>query len=243
MKVIHKSIGKLIMVSTLILTISGSFANAETILLNFATTNPTNPALADAGWLSIWYSQVPNPTYFPVRFTSGDLEQTFTTVIGSQIFTLQGAAEGTVGSYINGDKAATSPVTGEGFYVSSAHSRPFSLSGFSEGDQISVYAISAWDGNSRAGMVTIGSETTQALAVDFISGLPTIDNFTLINNTPFTVSADGLLTGFFNWNTAAGSEGQIGGLILVVTPVPEPSTWLLLAGGVSLLAALRRRCR
>ncbi|MDR1145893.1 MAG: PEP-CTERM sorting domain-containing protein [Verrucomicrobiales bacterium] len=97
--------------------------------------------------------------------------------------------------------------------------------------------------NGGAAMVTIEGETTQALAVNFTSGTPTIDNFTLINSTPFVVEADGLLKGSFNWDPVISGEGDIGGMILVITPIPEPSTWLLLTGGVSLLAVLRRRCR
>ncbi|MDR1146307.1 MAG: PEP-CTERM sorting domain-containing protein [Verrucomicrobiales bacterium] len=233
---IHKSVGKLIMGATLMLAIGGSFANAETIFLNFATED--NPIINAAGWQTIWYEQ--DPGNYGV-FNQGNLVQTITTEIGEQTFTLEEGIN--AGTYIANNWHT---VTGEGFYFNMDASRSFNLSGFTEGDQISVYAISAWKGNVNAGMVTIGSETTQALALDFASnnsGIPTIDNFTLINSTPFTVGADGLLTGSFNWNTVSGIEGDIGGLILVVTSVPEPSTWLLLAGGVSLLAVLRRRRR
>ncbi|MDR1304855.1 MAG: PEP-CTERM sorting domain-containing protein [Verrucomicrobiales bacterium] len=241
MKVIHQSIGKLIMISALMLTIGGSFANAETILLNFTVYDRDDPTVAAAGWQSVWYQYQAGTT--SIQFNLGDLEQTFITEIGSQTFTLQGGSNNSIGAYINTAVPVVNAITKEGFYFNVNQFRPFSLSGFTEGDQISVYAISAWGGNGKAGTVTIGSETTQALAVDFTGGLPTIDNFTLINNTPFTVGADGLLTGFFNYDTVTAGEGDIGGLILVVTPVPEPSTWLLLAGGVSLLAVLRRRCR
>ncbi|MDR1305744.1 MAG: PEP-CTERM sorting domain-containing protein [Verrucomicrobiales bacterium] len=233
--IIHKSAGKLIMGATLMLTLGGSFASAETIFLDFTTTSSNPPP---AGWQAVWYQYGEGN----IAFNQGDLAQTFTTVLGSQTFTLQGGSGNAVGAYLNTSNAI--PIMRDGFYFNMDASRSFSLSGFNEGDQISVYAISGWKGNANAGVVTIGSETTQALSVNFTSGTPTIDNFTLINSTPFVVGVDGLLTGSFNWDTVISGEGDIGGMIFVVTSIiPEPSAWLLLAGGVSLLAVLRRRCR
>ena len=71
------------------------------------------------------------------------------------------------------------------------------------------------------------------------------DQMTLLGDSS---SADGSLL-HLNWTpaTVAGGQGSAVGETLgsgvVTTPVPEPSTWAMLAGGLALLGMLRRRQR
>lgn len=70
------------------------------------------------------------------------------------------------------------------------------------------------------------------------------DGYTLVGNSS---NIDGSLV-HLNWTPAAtiGGEGSVAAEVLasgvtVAAPVPEPSTWAMLAGGLALLGFMRRR--
>jgi hypothetical protein len=256
--IIHQSTGKLIMGATLLLAIGGSFVNAETVMLEFrvANDNVANAAVAAAGFLPVYHAgylysgtgSADKHNYaqtYPV-----DLVENLNASVGELTITITGnnAFGGHVwqGGVTQPEDPAlyvgSSIFMGEGFYFNTTDV-PFTIAGFNEGDQISVYALYAGNNSAQSARVTIGSETNHAAAVDYNWGStesPTIDNFTLINTIPFTVGADRSLTGSFS-NNSTGVEGRISGMILVVTPIPEPSTWALIVTGVVLLAVLRLR--
>ena len=88
------------------------------------------------------------------------------------------------------------------------------------------------------------------------TGTPGAANFNSAQSAQWTLATAGSITGFnassFAFDTSAFANGLGGGslnitdtgtsLVLNFTPVPEPSTWLLLAfGGMMVGAAYRRR--
>jgi hypothetical protein len=259
--IIHQSTGKLIMGATLLLAIGGSFANAETVMLEFrvANDNVANAAVEAAGFLPVYHANYlyegpssNNTKHNYAQWYLDNLVASLNTSVGDLTITITGASGNAFGGHkwqggINEpaeEEAAlytgATTFTGEGIYFNTTD-LPFTIAGFHAGDQISVYALGSNAASSAR--VTIGSETNHAIAVGYSDGnavSPTIDNFTLINATPFTVGDDGLLTGLFS-NNSSGAEGRLSGMILVVTPIPEPSTWALIVTGVALLAVLRRR--
>ncbi len=148
-----------------------------------------------------------------------------------------------VGVFTN--DSAANPLTTDGFYTfgNNGNDHTFTLSGLTPGSQVSLYAVSAWDGNGRGAQVTFGGSTTQAQVLGTPGTSPTLANFTLINSAPAIADGTGTVTGAILGAGYPGdptSEGQVGGMVFSIT-APEPSSALALAMGTALLLPLRRR--
>ena len=149
-----------------------------------------------------------------------------------------------VSSYDTGVNAE--PLTTSGFYNfgNDTNDHTFTLSGLPAGALVTLYAVSAWDGNGRGGTLVFGGSTTQAQVIGDPGTAPTLANFTQIDALPAVVGLNGILTGTLNGagGVGSGTEGQIGGFVFVVT-VPEPSTVAISVLGVMGLGVwtLRRR--
>lgn len=112
----------------------------------------------------------------------------------------------------------------------------FNLDGF-PGYRIELLAGNidiAVDDNSQGALIPEGEFRTASVSIDIGAGSPWIGQavaIRLINlDIPGTDAAPNIEVDFDN-------------VQLITTPVPEPSTWGLLAGGIALLAARRRWAR
>ncbi|WP_213804733.1 PEP-CTERM sorting domain-containing protein [Granulicella sp. dw_53] len=106
---------------------------------------------------------------------------------------------------------------------------------------------------------TFTNTGSSSVFADYISGLsrPTIDgNEVYLEDAFFTLGLDGTIRGFLatpgeNWSGYIGGSGQVTipytvelDVTYSMAPVPEPSTFALLAPGVlGVAGAVRRRCR
>ena len=149
-----------------------------------------------------------------------------------------------VGVYDNGN--ATEPLTRSGFYTfgDNANDHNFTLNGLSAGAVVTLYACAAWDGNGRGGFIVYGNtgpNGVQAQTVGDPGTSPTLANFTLIG----TETADGTGTVYGSLNGAGGvgsaTEGQVGGFVLEIQPVPEPVTLAFAGLGLAAAVVCRRR--
>lgn len=142
--------------------------------------------------------------------------------------------------------SATNPVIADGLFTSL--SSTFVLSGLTPGSTVTLYAIDAWDGTARAAAVSFGGGalvSTGTAPNDGAGGsTPGLnvgpENMVLIASN-VVVGGDGSLSGLVTSN--GFQEGQLGGFIIQVTAVPEPSTWLLLGFGAAVVLVLRVRRR
>lgn len=138
---------------------------------------------------------------------------------------------------------AAEPLTTDGFYTfgNNTLDHSFTISGLSAGDQVDLYAVAAWDGNGRGAQIVFGSNTVKAQTIGTPGTTPTLSNFTSIGSLIATGSTViGSINGAgFPGNPA--TEGQVGGFIVQVTTVPEPSTVGLIGVGFVGMLALRRR--
>lgn len=149
-----------------------------------------------------------------------------------------------VGVYDNGN--ATEPLTRSGFYTfgNDANDHTFTLSGLTAGETVGLYACAAWDGNGRGGYVVFGNSGAsgvQAQTVGDPGTTPTLANFIIIGTA--TVDASGILQGTLNGSGGVGSasEGQVGGFVFAIEPVPEPGTLALVGLGAAAMLTFRRR--
>lgn len=144
-----------------------------------------------------------------------------------------------VGCYDNGN--AAEPLTESGFYTfgDNANDHTFTLSGLAAGTSVSLYACAAWDGNGRGGYVVFGNSGVggvQAQTIGDPGTSPTLANFTLIGTA--TVDNTGILQGTLNGAGGVGSatEGQLGGVVFKITPVPETGSLALVGLGLAIFA-------
>ena len=150
----------------------------------------------------------------------------------------------TVGTWSNSTPAQ--PLTGDGFFVNAGTSpASFVLSGLAPGSTVTLYGIQGWNTGS-GGFVSFGTGTLVDLNLSNGSPgtTPTLADFTLVGSA--TVPAGGTLSGsLFNSNgVITRGEGQIGGLIIQISAVPEPSSIaLLFCGGIVGAGALWLRRR
>jgi hypothetical protein len=147
-----------------------------------------------------------------------------------------------VGVYSAGD--AANPLTTDGFYTfqNDALDHTFTISGLAPGDQVAVYAVAGWDGNGRGAQIVYGAGMVQAQTIGTPGLAPTLANFTFIGTD--VANGSGVVTGAFHGAGFPGtldSEGQVGGLIIQVTTVPEPGTGVLLIGSMGGILLFRRR--
>jgi hypothetical protein len=149
-----------------------------------------------------------------------------------------------VACYDNG--TVTEPLTRSGFYTfgNNANDHNFTLNGLAAGASVSLYGCAAWDGNGRGGVVVFGSSGASGVQAQTIGdpGIsPTLANLTLIG----TATADGTGTVYGSLNGSGGvgtpTEGQLGGVIFVIAPVPEPGTLALVGLGAAAMLTFRRR--
>ena len=165
-----------------------------------------------------------------------------------------------VGVYDNGS-GATEPLTASGFYTfgngNSGLDHAFSLSGLNVGDTVTLYAVAAWDGNSRGAYVVFGNSGTNGVQAQTIGDpgtAPGLTNYTVIGTG--IAGAGGILQGTLNGaagvyttsngsgtNFVDGQEGQVGAFVFDIAPaaVPEPSTFAMLGLGGVVLCFLRRK--
>ena len=164
-----------------------------------------------------------------------------------------------VAVYDNGS-GATEPLIASGFYTlgngNGGLDHGFTLSGLNQGDVVTLYAVSAWDGNGRGGYVVFGNSGAngvQAQAIGDPGTAPTLANFTVIGTG--TAGAGGILQGTLNGAAGAyttldgtgtdfvdGQEGQVGAFVFdIAAAVPEPSTFAMLSLGGVVLCLMRRK--
>ena len=149
-----------------------------------------------------------------------------------------------VACYDNGQ--AAEPLTESGFYTygNNDNDHTFTLSGLAAGSSVSLYACAAWDGNGRGGVVVFGdsgANGVQAQTIGDPGTSPTLANLTLIGTA--TVDDTGTLQGILNGAGGVGTatEGQLGGVVFVITSVPEPGTLALAGLGLAVLAVACRK--
>ncbi len=155
-----------------------------------------------------------------------------------------------VGNY--GFGIAENPVVQDGFFIAGGEAH-FTLSGLTPGDKVTLYAIHAWDGNARAAFVSFGgSALVDTSTPDDIfwntSPLPAYaadpqpSDMVLIA-ADVVANLDGEVSGYFTGISGdiIRPEGQIGGMIFEVTPVPEPASAVALGACGMGLGLLRRR--
>ena len=149
-----------------------------------------------------------------------------------------------VGVYDNGNAAES--LTRSGFYTFDDNTldHNFTLSGLIAGESVNLYASAAWDGNGRGGYVVFGNSGASGVQAQTIGDpgtSPTLANLTLIGTA--ISDASGVLQGSLNGAGGVGdaSEGQLGGVIFVITPVPEPGTLALVGLGAAAMLFRRRQ--
>jgi hypothetical protein len=209
-------------VATTLLTTSGAFGSTE-LYLDFTQTG----GAFTTGW---------NPVY--ANFLSDTPTASISNIDGLGY----DFAINHVGVYDNGN--ATESLTRAGFYTfgDNNNDHSFTISGLNPGDSVTLFACAAWDGNGRGGYMVFGDSGAAGVWAQTINDpgtSPTVANLTLIGTA--IADGSGILTGTLNGAAGVGSasEGQIGGIILQIVSVPEPSSVALIAA--ALLALVRRQ--
>lgn len=138
----------------------------------------------------------------------------------------------------------TEPLITDGFYTfgNDTLDHTFTISGLAPGDEVAIYALAAWDGNGRGAQIVYDGSTVQAQTIGTPGTTPTLANFTFIGSD--IANGSGIVTGTLNgagFPGAPGSEGQVGGFVIQVTTVPEPTTALLVGAGFGTVLFFRRR--
>ena len=149
------------------------------------------------------------------------------------------------------DEETANPVDEDGWELvgDSSTQGTFTLSGLSAGDVVTMYATNAWDDFGVNGAIVSNLSFGGNPAVDILAGdfAPPGQNdrfgdttdtsfFTLVASG--VVSPGGSLSGIITKNPG---PGQFGAFVFEITPVPEPTTAVLLLGGCAALGAWRRR--
>ena len=122
------------------------------------------------------------------------------------------------------------------FTLSSSSSDIF---GF-DGDGICTFIGPGGSEPSSLGSYCTISQASGVDPGDYQGPLNTFSNIMNFNETG-TVNIAGLGAGQTTFFSLEGAPADIGGGIIVTGGTPEPSTWLLLAGGLGLVAYLGRR--
>lgn len=139
------------------------------------------------------------------------------------------------------------PLTAGGLFAPIGVTSNFQLSGLTPGSTVTLYAIGAWDGPGRAAFVSFAGSGLVDTAGNPPAGdqpaipgfNPTTADFKLINMDAL-VGGSGILFGTVD--SGGRIEGQLGGFIISVNAVPEPSTWaMLVAGAGTMLVVVARR--
>lgn len=136
------------------------------------------------------------------------------------------------------------PLITDGFYTfgNNTLDHTFTISGLAPGDEVAIYALAAWDGNGRGAQIIYDGSTVQAQTIGTPGTTPTLANFTFIGSD--IANGSGIVTGTLNgagFPGDPGSEGQVGGFVIQVTTVPEPTTTLLVSAACGALLVIRRR--
>lgn len=220
---------KPIVATALLFLAQALLTEAAVIRLDFGT--PTSPVTS--GYTAVTAGQL---TITPV-VTAPDIDGTgisfSITNIGA--FTFDNAAQ---------------PLNTDGFYTIGNEANPhnFTLTGLTPGDQVTLYAIAAWDGNGRGAQVDFGGSLVQAQIVGSPGTSPTLGNFTLIGTA--TADSNGIVTGSIfgaHFPDNAATEGQVGAFVFDIQPnnsIPEPATASLAAlFSLACLGIRRRRPR
>lgn len=167
----------------------------------------------------------------PVTFVGGNSPLTYggnSYTLGSALLTWNSP------SYLNIDGAGavqSDPTRLTGTYAFNAGSLgTFTLSGFNTGDTINIQAIGSQDA-LREGIltVTLGATNLGSATIAAATGLGGTGTFTQVSN--FVAGSGASYT--LSFDRAVGqAEANFSGLLISVTPVPEPSSLLLALGGL-----------
>ncbi len=158
---------------------------------------------------------------------------------------------GTFGFWLGANDPAN-PVDKSAWYYTKADnggdltpvSPTFTISGLSAGDVVSLWGTFGWDTGGKAPVINFNGlgDVNLNTATALIGTDPGTASLVSIANG---VTATGpSLTGLLNYPSSGNGEGQLGALIIQITPaaVPEPSTFALLPIGLALgVFVLRRR--
>ena len=184
-------------------TITANFDNRTRLYLDFTTggTAGTNYAV---GWNQITQSG----------------NQVAATNIGGSGYNFSFT---NVSSYGGGNPSE--PLTCSGFYTYGNNTNPhnFALTGLIPGQWLSLYACSAWDGNTRGATIVYGdsgSAGVRAVNIGDPGANPLLSNLTLIGRAmaDVTGTVSGVMHGAGGVNSA--TEGQVGGFVFAVEAAP-----------------------
>ena len=148
---------------------------------------------------------------------------------------------------------ASNPLTTDGWLIDSninggaevdgvtpSDTATFTLSGLTAGDTVTMYGTQGWDGDGRAAFISFGGSTFIDLAggTDDTGTTVALSELQLIASDILVAgseSLDGII------QNQGRPEGQFGGFAFVVTSVPEPSSYALLAGLAALCVVVTKR--
>ncbi len=155
---------------------------------------------------------------------------------------ITGAAVSGASPYDGADDALVGVVNNSATIFSSSFTLSSSSSdifGF-DGDGICTFIGPGGSDPSSAGSYCSASQVAGTDPGDYQGPLNTFSNIDPLGDSG-TVDITGLAAGQSTFFSLEGSPADIGGGIIVTGGTPEPSTWLLLAGGLGLVAYLAGR--
>lgn len=123
-----------------------------------------------------------------------------------------------IGSYNTAN--TNESLTTDGFYSAAANGPAyFTIAGAPEGAKVTIYAIYAWDLASKYADVYFGNTNAQIVYATDPGTAPTLSSFTLIGSAPVGPSC--AVSGHWQGPGGPNSEGQVGGMIIIVhTNIP-----------------------
>lgn len=197
-----------------------------------------------------------NWTTIGLTDSSGNYVAQLTATSSPEVISLGGdytlTIAGTFGFWLGAD-SATDPVdksawfytTGDNGGVATPTDPTFAVGGLSSGDTVSIWGTFGWDTAGKAPVVSFNG----APSVDLNTATANIGTNPgtgdLVSIASGVVASGSSLSGVLGFPSSGNGEGQIGALIIQVTPaaIPEPNAFALIGGGLALCSVMTRRRR